>query len=788
MDSARSIVSNLFGNEPRSYTRFSLARQIDGDGSRVEMKLAGNENDEEVGEVMADGMDTRIEKPQNNVKNLCRLITAILLIFLIGFLVGYLAFRGRMQKGSPINPTIPPLSSEALSKSSTGSSTEAPDDYQDNEEDSNLYFPDIKKMLQENLKSSKLVDEIWKVSNMNNHETGTDGDHQLAHYILTNLTDYLGETNVWSDSHYVNLQVSGTPNKIKIASNVSQQEISQESKNSPVYCAYSETGAFKGKLVYANYGTKADFEDLTKMVVGTISGTIVIVRAGIISFAEKVYNAEKMKAGAVLIYPDFEYFRDIAIFGHVHAGLGDPFTPGFPSFNHTQFPPTKSSGLPGILAHSISTNTAAKLFSSMSGPSTPDAWKGAVFPSKIGPGHEKNEMEVMLEVNNVNTVKQIHNVFGVIKGNEEPDHYILIGAQRDSYGPGAAESGVGTALLLELARVFSKMVQDGFKPRRSIIFASWSGGAFGSVGATEWLEGFMSMLHLKVCAYFSLDKAVLGGDMIKAFGSPLMFSLIENAMMGVKSPMQSSETIYERTTARNHEWEKAVLTPIPMDTSVYAFLVIGGIPSVGLRFAKENSYQYNGTMLDTTDKLLTFVDHRLEEVSRAMAEMIGHMVIKLTHDHHLPLDYRRYTDELVNVAMKIDEYNEELNNYKLDAMWFFSAKGDYYRAAQALEDETKQSDLTNVLLTRSHNNRIMRVEYNFLSTFVSQSSCPFRHLLYGNANHTISGIVERLKLLRENRNLTDINLIRTDLAYATWTIQGAANALSGEIWTIKNIF
>lgn len=29
---------------------------------------------------------------------------------------------------------------------------------------------------------------------------------------------------------------------------------------------------------------------------------------------------------------------------------------------------------------------------------------------------------------------------------------------------------------------------DGFKPRRSIIFASWSAGEYGSVGATEWLE------------------------------------------------------------------------------------------------------------------------------------------------------------------------------------------------------------------------------------------------------------------------------------------------------------
>ncbi len=29
---------------------------------------------------------------------------------------------------------------------------------------------------------------------------------------------------------------------------------------------------------------------------------------------------------------------------------------------------------------------------------------------------------------------------------------------------------------------------DGFKPRRSIVFASWSAGEYGSVGATEWLE------------------------------------------------------------------------------------------------------------------------------------------------------------------------------------------------------------------------------------------------------------------------------------------------------------
>lgn len=29
---------------------------------------------------------------------------------------------------------------------------------------------------------------------------------------------------------------------------------------------------------------------------------------------------------------------------------------------------------------------------------------------------------------------------------------------------------------------------EGYKPRRSIIFASWSAGDYGAVGATEWLE------------------------------------------------------------------------------------------------------------------------------------------------------------------------------------------------------------------------------------------------------------------------------------------------------------
>lgn len=39
---------------------------------------------------------------------------------------------------------------------------------------------------------------------------------------------------------------------------------------------------------------------------------------------------------------------------------------------------------------------------------------------------------------------------------------------------------------------------DGFRPRRSLVFASWSAGEYGSVGATEWLEVRTKVLALDV--------------------------------------------------------------------------------------------------------------------------------------------------------------------------------------------------------------------------------------------------------------------------------------------------
>ncbi|XP_078266395.1 transferrin receptor protein 1-like [Rhinoraja longicauda] len=788
MDSIRASISNFFGGELRSYTRFSLTRQADGDMSRVEMKSADTENDEEMGDGMVDGMVTRIRKPQDKCKRTMKTLMFAVFFLTIGFLVGYLAFRGQTPRTTLTVTEPSPIPNMHMNEhmKDQEENDEYADYNEDYEEASELHFSDLQKMLQESLARTELESKIRKVSEISDHQCGSNGDLTNAQYIIEEFTKMLQQQNVWFDTHYVTLQVtSKSPNRIWIVGGANNGEVELEEKNSNVYCPYSANGTFTGKLLYANYGTDDDFKELQKQM--DVNGTVVIVRAGKINFAEKVFNAEKMKVGGVLIYPDpkdYHLNEDMAMFGHVHMGLGDPRTPGFPSFNHTQFPPTKSSGLPGILAHSISANVASRLLSLLGGVDAQKSWQS--ISTKLGPGFADNDGEVKLEVNNVEEIREMHNVFGVIQGKEEKDHYVVIGAQRDSFGPGAAESGVGTALLLELARVFSEMFEGGFRPRRSIVFASWSGGDFGAIGATEWLEGYMSVLHLKICTYISLDKAVQGGNNFKMYGSAMLHSLIQDSIEMVNSPL-SSETISQKAQAAYTNWKEAVLAPIPLDSSVYAFLAIGGIPTFGLCFVKDNYYPYN-TEMDTVDTLMAFTENKLEAVGRAVAEVVGISVIKLTRHHSLPLDYHKHSKELVDQIVKIQKYAPLLEARGLTMQWLFSARGAYYRAAHGLKLEIDGSDLNDALLCRAYNNRMMRVEHNFLSPYVSITSCPFRHLLYGRGHHTFDGILEQLTLLEKTPDLVDFNVIRNDLAYATWIVQGAANALAGEVWTSNNNF
>nr|XP_060635807.1 transferrin receptor protein 2 isoform X1 [Anolis sagrei ordinatus] len=771
----------------RSYTIYRNPAEAEGDPEGLQMKVVETEETlPPLGNTSEKPMDavTRCPWWPERWKVVVSIILMVFFVFVVGFLLGYVSTRGSSCP-SPGDLLVMP-------------NDESPFEAADKPPGPPMYWAELREMFQKYLNEEKIDGTIRKMSEAP-HPPGSSRLDVLSRQVLDAFASY-GLDHSWTDSHYVGLQVPNwrQPNFLhRVDANGAVLE--KLTLGDPqVYCPYSASGSVTGNLVYANYGRQKDFAVLKQRGVNP-QGHLVIVRVGEISYAEKVANAEAAQAGGILIYPDpFDVLQDprklglplnISIYGHVHMGAGDPYSPGFPSFNHTQFPPVQSSGLPKIPAHPISTEVAARLLRPLTGPPAPQSWKGRIpsIPYQLGPGEPGFLLK--LGVQNIKRSVMINNIFGCIEGRYEPDLYVIVGAQRDSLGPGAARSGVGTAILLELARTFTAMVRNGFQLRRSLLFVSWDAGDFGSVGSTEWLEGYLTMLHLKAAAYISLDNAVLGDDKFFAKTSPALIGLIESIIRQVDSPNRSGQSIFEQMTEQGRRWENEVIQPIPMDSSAFAFTSFGGVPAVEFSFAEDSRpYPFLNTMLDTYDNLNRALYGRLPAVAKTVAEVVGHLLIKMTHDHLLPLDYWCYGDVLLQHIGRFNEYSPQLKSRGLTLQWMYSARGDYTRAAEKLRKEIYSSEEHNERLLRMYNVRIMRVEFYFLSQYVAVTETPFRHILHGRGPHTLGALLEHVGRLREAPETFDEALFRRQLALVTWTLQGAANALSGDVWDIDNDF
>ncbi|KAF1373226.1 hypothetical protein PFLUV_G00258180 [Perca fluviatilis] len=750
MDRVRSAFNSMIKSE--RYSRFTLQPAEDGE-RHVEVKLSDGATEAE--EQAGGSPSFRPAPPHQKRSTICYMALGILLIFVTGYMLGYLCHRetqvesvncGTEPEGTTATPPVvtPPVVVPA---------------------------PDVplNQLLAQKL-TSRAFDETLRAFDLSSRSAGSEEDRSQANRIFDQFKK--AEMEPWTDIHYVQLQTpdSKRPNRVRFGSDVFEPT---------GYLAYSAPGDVEGKLVYGNYGRQEDLDVLQKKNI-ELKDSVLLLRAGKISFAEQVDNAATKGASAVLIYPDaqdYTYVADTALYGHVHLGSGDPYTPGFPSFNHTQFPPTQSSGLPKIPAQTITANMASALLKKIGGPE-PDAssgFKGGLPSVAYSLGGSKN---ITVEVNNVQVNTEIHNVFGVIKGFTDPDRYVVLGAQRDAWGEGFAKAAVGTSILIELAKAVHEMVEnDGFRPRRSLVFASWSAGEYGSVGATEWLEGYMSSIDKRVFTYISLDGVVMGRGSFMASASPLLHSLLETTMREVKSPLGSG-TVYDMVGTSN--WEAKTLRPMSMDDPAYPFLAFSGIPSISFHFISPNTeaYSYYGTNLDNMDHLNYATGHHTSEMVAVAAQFAGQMALRLVHDHLLSLDVGRYssvlTKAVVRVYKRVNQLSQSGQLKGVNPNWLNRARGSFQRAAASIKTDIQNTDLNDQEACRILNDRIMSVEHSLLSPYVSPTETPFRHLLLGRGSHTLASIAET----------ADMEQLHIQLALATWNLQGCANAMEGNLWDI----
>ncbi|KAK1806505.1 hypothetical protein P4O66_005014 [Electrophorus voltai] len=818
---ARAKISKIFNGEPQSYTRFNLAPNTDGDNSQVEVKLSTEVEEEldvpEAGHRHAARSPARTQLCTS--RNMFYMALGVLLIFVTGYLVGYMTHQKPMpSQGSAEGVECPSLQ---LAESNDEGVVNVPEP--------TLDWNDITGMLRSKLSSSAFVQTLSEFSS-ENHQAGSQGDEVLANKVLGIFSSL--RMNPWNDEHYVQLQMPSRNDMNKVF-------FGSEEVGSPQgYLAYSAPGVKQGRVVYANYGRVEDLKYLQDVGIN-LNGTVVLLRTGKISLAEKVANAAKFAAVAVLIYPEIpgNYDLNTELYGHVHFGTGDPYTPGFPSFNHTQFPPSKSSGLPEILAQTITAAMACEIHKKMGGKDAPVNFKGKLIDfDSYKLGDSNNIVKVVVKNNEVDT--RIHNVFGVIKGFVDPDRYVVIGAQRDSFSWGYAKSTVGTSLLVELAKAITEMIKAGFRPRRSIVFASWSAGDFGSIGSTEWLEGYLASLDRKAFTYISLDGAVSG--MLKCItedqvcvasfvwrpvqsirqpaaaqateGNPergwekahcsgllprlaLCLLSILVYMMQVKILAKKDRFLYQKFDVVN--FEAKVLEPMKMEDGAYPFLAFSGIPSISFRFVSDEV-----TGFTTLQVLWNPSGHQRQVGHCHGAEGGGFLRVCCPggwadgpqagpRPPTEALDVTTYTSFLRKHVAKI---NMNLNQLikssvwaptQLSARWLISAVGSYSRAADDLLNDAQNSDLEDEETCRKINDRIMRVEHNLLSPYVSPRDVPFRHILFGFGNYTLTALEDHLKNLKTPE--ADTDLLRNQLALTTWTIQSCANDLAGDVWVLDNM-
>ncbi|CRG90248.1 glutamate carboxypeptidase II [Talaromyces islandicus] len=399
----------------------------------------------------------------------------------------------------------------------------------------------------------------------------------------------------------------------------------------PTFHGYSASGNVTAPYVYANFGTYQDYEDLLAAGI-SVKGKIVLVKYGGIFRGLKVKRAQELGAVGVVIYTDPQEDGEITELNGYEAypkgparnptavqrgsvqflsvAPGDPTTPGYASKPGVERQNTENA-IPSIPSLPISYTEALPLLKALNGHG-PNAtsfnkyWQGGGLGHKgvnynIGPTPDDVVINLYNQQEYVTT--PLWNVIGVIKGSI-PDEVVILGNHRDAWiAGGAGDPNSGSAALNEVVRSFGTALKAGWKPLRTIVFASWDGEEYGLIGSTEWVEEQLPWLSKTNVVYLNVDVAASGPN-FDVSASPLLNKAIYEVTDLVQSPNQTVKGQTIRDT-----WDGYIAT-MGSGSDFTAFQDFAGVASLSLGFSPGRSdpvYHYHSNY-DSFDWMKRFGD------------------------------------------------------------------------------------------------------------------------------------------------------------------------------------
>ncbi|WDK11450.1 PA domain-containing protein [Colletotrichum graminicola] len=445
----------------------------------------------------------------------------------------------------------------------------------------------------------------------------------------------------------------------------------------PTFHGYSASGNVTGSFVFVNYGTYQDYEDLVKANV-SLEGKIVIAKYGGIFRGLKVKRAQELGAIGALLYSDpgddgkvteengYEAYpngparhpsavqRGSAQF--LSQRPGDPTTPGYPSKPGAPRAPVDDA-TPSIPSIPISYADALPILKALNGHGPPVTdfnkywnrnlglkYKGVEY--NIGPTPDDVVLNLYNEQNYTTT--PLWNVIGIVNGTI-PHEVVVVGNHRDAWiAGGAGDPNSGSAVLNEVIRGVGVALASGWKPTRTIVFASWDGEEYSLIGSTEWVEEYLPWLSAASVAYVNVDVGVRGPN-FNPSAAPLLHRVLREVTQLVPSPNQ---TVPGQTVG--DVWDGRIST-MGSGSDFTAFQDFAGIPSLDFGFGGDNGeavYQYHSNY-DSFHWMKEFGDPGFV-YHRTMAQILGLVVAELSDVPVIRFNATDYADALDSYVDQVE--------------------------------------------------------------------------------------------------------------------------------------
>ena len=542
----------------------------------------------------------------------------------------------------------------------------------------------VQNFIQGHINETNISDKLRRVTNFA-HMAGTEGSYVLAEWIEEEFRNAgLEDVAMEEFQVYLNYPRPGgrriaivEPPELAWEAAIEEDKVYTDPprQQTLVFHGHSKSGNVTGPLIYAGYGSREDFESLSSQGVA-LKGSIVLVRyyGSQGDRALKVKAAELTGAAGCIIYsdpaddgfvrgPTFPDGRLMPKDG-VQRGavslmswvVGDVLTPGFASNpdEKRRLSPEESPGLPQIPSLPIAWRDAQRLLQVLKGHGSkvPAEWVGGVPDvDEWWSGDQTSPIVNLVNLQDEVERQPIYNVLGKINGIEQPKKKIIVGNHRDSWCFGAADPGSGTAVMLEIVRVFGELLKLGWRPLRTIEFASWDGEEYNLIGSTEHVENELDALRQDGFAYVNVDVGVSGPD-FQASGSPLF----ERILLQILS--RTSDPVSNNTLRKTWEEKKMRLGGLGAGSDYVAFQDLAGTSSIDLSFGGE-PYPYH-SCYENFEWMSNFGDPGFQ-YHRVLGEVLGLLVVELAENPILPYDMKAYAAAISQYVADLDSYARAKN-------------------------------------------------------------------------------------------------------------------------------